>query len=1178
MLDRIPWTAVIVIAVVLVLLVIAIWLVLRWRRRRDAAPEPASQPSPAGQIARAWTRFYRDLPARARHFPAVLVMGDAGSGKSHLIGARVDWRRQANQFYPSSVDSPHLQLYLGSGVVVHELSAPLLRDTEPATRRALARLWRHLGPSATVVVVVDARTLSETPPPDLSALGQLVRGKIGALPARCRDGVEVRVCLSHMDQIPGYEELVAVLGAQHGPLDVGPLGNHLVDASALLAAAQALMAKYDADLAYGLTSRTGDAFARLVDFYRTSPVLLTHLAPLLCSFTGDDPDQPRYQVSDLYLGSVAPDRHVGDPFVVDRDLVASSIAQQRRFHRRVGLAVAAAGVLSVGALMWWHQGRVAAAEAALADYTTLTKSEPGVQESQLRRVVAGIEQMRAGEWLWLEHAFVERKQDLEERVARQLREQYLLPLLEKKQVNRSEMLYAVALLHASEANGLRALIRGEIPLWASRLEIPPVVVSAYLHVTREQYQPTERFDPEYSGSDWQRYVFDRIKPLYEQPQRFSQAQLDDLRRDRPDLHDEREYEVRKRVVELLSAQLALATHPPIAKLLASPLGASGWMEANMAALRGIAAAVEPDKLKLAPTSPATLGELGADLERMLSVPGSGKEVHRVSRRGKDGSTEQLALDVATWNRKLAAASAALTIAGVRAQEPEQAIGFFPADAAPGEVGTGAAEQGPTDALPGMYTAAAFARQVAPALDFITVRAGKLGLGAAEQAKLAALYREQIERYAASYASALRDYYDSFRFDPGGEEALPFALTALVQPSSSFLRFLSTVSVNATPVLGDGDYYAVMAEALAELRPLAELLTPAKGTIPGLAPYQKLIADLAAALDPPAGAGGAAPPGAGDAAGAAAPAALASSLSPSGTLTLNKLTGADKDRLGQVSGWLTGASVDRSLQAPFLAPVEAVYELGTADINRAVGAAWRNELSPSIAPLLARFPFRAGARDEVATADLEAVLRAQGKQPGSYWTSFQRWLGPVTVQRGNQYQWLGGVSGPPGALATVDDLARLSCALWDADGNPIALPIKITPQPLDASPAGGRVPTLAYLRSGASAVYAFNQRPGSSTLALQWWAQGVSSISVEMRKPGTTDAATYSIDESESLFSFFRLLCRAQSPSTQRVQADGNACEPGAGRREWAIPLDGSSTRSVTLTLDTDPWAPFRISP
>jgi hypothetical protein len=599
------------------------------------------------------------------------------------------------------------------------------------------------------------------------------------------------------------------------------------------------------------------------------------------------------------------------------------------------------------------------------------------------------------------------------------------------------------------------------------------------------------------------------------------------------------------------------------------------VQSNLTALRGITAATAANQL--APVTPATLGELGTELERILSVPTTGSEVYRLSRE-TTGGPESFTFDVAAWRRKLAEASAALTIIGVRDRSlanlahPGQELGFFPAGQVPRKVGVGTGAQGPTVALPDEYTAATFARQVAPGLDFITNRAGGLGLSSDEQAVLAVLYLNQIDDYAAQYANALYNYYHSFEFRRPSEDALPFALTAMVQPSSWFLRFLSTVATNATPALGEGAYYAVMADGLSRFRTLSELLAPAKGTIPGLAPYQQIIDELAVALAPVAPA-----PAAADDGATAIPATLASSLSRTGVIALNKLTGADKDRRVQISGWLTGANVDADMHAPFLAAVDAVYALGNTAIDRAVRQAWSSELYPLISPLLARSPFRPGARSDVTIAELEAVLRAQGKQPGTFWTGFARWLAPVTALRGGRYQWLAGVSGPPRALDTINDLARLSRALWDADGNPSALPIEIVPQPLDAAPSDGRVPILAYLRSGASAVYAFNQRPGPSTLALQWWDQGMTSIIIKLSKPGSADTETYSIDESESPFSLFRLLCRARRPGSRSGQATPAPCEPGPGPRIWDIPITATATRTVTLTLETDPWALFHIA-
>lgn len=1167
--ERIPWIPILIVFLVLVVLAVAIWLFLRWRRRRAEAP-PTADPGPERQLADAWRPFYRRLPDRARHFPTVIVMGAAAAGKTELINARIDWRGQVNQFFPSSVDNPHLQLYLGSGVIVHELSAPLLRDTRRATRRALVRLWRNLGPSATVVVVVDARTLATTPPDHLRELAELVRGKLGALPARCRRGVSVRVCLSHLDQIEGYDELVAVIGAQHGPLDVQALGDRLTDARAVSAAARELIAKLDGSLAYGLVHRSSDGFARLVSFYTAFPIVLSQLAPLLHTLTGESADHPHYPAAGLYLHAIAPDNHVGDPFVVDRDLVVYSIAQQRRFHRRASLALAAAGLSLGGALMWRQYREVTAAQAAVAHFDDQVTLGRGPGELEAREVASVLANMYEGERWWIGRTFVARKRQLEDTFADHMRKQYILPKLENLttgvSANRATTLYTVALLYASEDNGLESLIRDNLAFWVSKLQMSLPVVSTYLDLHQDQYAGSVKFSPTYTAADWQGYVFDHVKPLYNQATPLTQAQLDVLAHDTTVLFDAREYEIRRRLVELISARLELVTQPSIKALLDGPLGTSEWVENNFDALSGMTSALA--RSQLAPGSPHTLAELGGDLEHMLVVPNTGREIYRVSRT-QNGQTESFSFDVAAWNYKLAQSSAALTIANAHATlaRPDMSLGFFIPGVLASATDTDGSTQGASLSLPSIYTAAAFAQHVAPALDFITTRAPSLGLGSDDQAALTDLFHTQIEDYAARYAGALRAYYGSFRFDPGSEEALPYTLTAMVQPSSWFLRFLTTMAVNAAPALGDGPYYQVMADSLQDFRALAELLAPAKGTIPGIAWYQQLITQVAASLEPVAP--GASPPAGGD---AGAP-GLASTLAPSGLLMLNKLTGADKDKLAQINGWLAGANVPADQALPFLAPVRTIYGFGLRDLNRAVSQAWSNEMSPVIAPILVRFPFRPGASDDVAVADLEAVVRAQGKQPGMFWTSFARWLAPVTVAHNGRYQWLGDVTGPAGTLDTINALARLSRALWDNDGNPTSLPIDITPQPLEATPVSGRMPTMASLVSGTAAVYAFNQRPRSSILALPWWEQGSSSILVRLSKPGSSDTVTYSVDESGSPFSFYRLLCRAHSPN----RSVARSCSASRGPLVWDVPLGSSSPHSITFTLNTDPWALFHIN-
>jgi ABC-type uncharacterized transport system YnjBCD ATPase subunit len=80
-----------------------------------------------------WRRFLAELPTPVRRsilqFQPFVLMGPAGSGKSALVDAYTDWRRQAKQYLGSSLEDQHLQLYVGSRALVLELPAPVLGPT-----------------------------------------------------------------------------------------------------------------------------------------------------------------------------------------------------------------------------------------------------------------------------------------------------------------------------------------------------------------------------------------------------------------------------------------------------------------------------------------------------------------------------------------------------------------------------------------------------------------------------------------------------------------------------------------------------------------------------------------------------------------------------------------------------------------------------------------------------------------------------------------------------------------------------------------------------------------------------------------------------------------------------------------------------------------------------------------
>src|SRR5690606_4041448 len=205
--------------------------------------------------------------------------------------------------------------------------------------------------------------------------------------------------------------------------------------------------------------------------------------------------------------------------------------------------------------------------------------------------------------------------------------------------------------------------------------------------------------------------------------------------------------------------------------------------------------------------------------------------------------------------------------------------------------------------------ASFERVVAPVLRFASERL-RPQLETRDEVMLAAFERTLIhddaraleeriacaaEEYAREYRDELFEYYRSFELGSISDLALPFALKGFVEPRSWFTSFLRTVAEQATPTLTAGNpYFEPMREALDAFAPLVELSTEDKGAIPGLEPYQALLAQVLPALDE---GGGAALPGAPE---------RRARLSATGALTLDALRGGATPHDTQVRLWLISA--------------------------------------------------------------------------------------------------------------------------------------------------------------------------------------------------------------------------------------------------------------------------------
>ncbi len=1179
-LPGVSWGVLIIAAAVVVVLVVAVVLVVRWQRKRNATGSRSAGPSVRRRLRSIWEPFYVGIPRRARHYPTFIVVGEAGAGKTHLVSSRVDWRGQVNQFNPSAYHNPLMQLYLGDDAIVHELSSPLLRDVSRAAKRALTQLWRNVGPSATVVVVVDARTLATTPDADLKAFAQLVRGKIGLLPSRLDDVVDVRVCLTHLDEVEGYDEFAAVMGTHERGLELDQLGIDYVDAEALLAT-------LDGHLAYGLTTRTGDEFVRLVRFHDSLRGLASRLPALLTGLRGETTDTELYAPSQLYLASILPHSYVGDPFQADPGLVVSSIEGYNRRTALGAMALAAVGVLAIGTVALWHMQRVDAAEVAVEEHEVSQDGKRGSSSAERRAAEAAADAIHAMDesgLLWLKWSHVGRKKKIAEDFEYTIRDGYLRPLLEDEAAreggaDRVVLLYAMSLIHGTRGGSLGRHIQDNARWWANSLGLTERIIVYYIQsstVTYDNELPAEIDDR--TGRQWLEYSELLCATLGEGA---GTVTVEDLERieDVPSLRSQAEYEA------LEGARLLLLEDDSLAVTLAPILGEfdAALASDNHHRLVEVSEAIE----ELTEPGPEPqpgwgLGMLMEQLERIDRWRTRHQEPSQVVDRTCQA-------DHGTAAAVMARTRARALIESVLESVPEERIrsglSFFDEDERLLDVASIRGYGGGTTAtISGFYTKEAFEDHVAPVL---VEAAMKLPLHELEDDD-----RERVQRYVknavAAYASAYRDelmtFYLSFEFDPGSKVALPFALEGLVQPSSWFTDFLRTITDNASLTLVDDEYHAPLASALEAFTPLVNLLAETDGAMPGLEPYSAIVAGLLPLMNTSS-----TPSPEGD--------GLEARLTGLGRLSLQTLQGLEADRRAQVTEWLEGARVDYSWHRPFDAPLELVYLYGDRDVEDQIEAAWVYDVRPVVRSLLATYPFDPAAEVDARVADLETMLRRQGSKPGALWTRFDLLIGPATEPQADRITLLGNIPAPMGMLEMLHDVEELSQTLWDADGKRAPFMLRVTPQALPIEADEGRIASSAYLAAGGSAVYAFNQRPESQTLELRWWDQGDAIVSLNMTTADAEEAKEYTVEAEASTFSLYRLLdlghaCKGRGCSrkkgdgrtlTQIAIDKGTRCGRYARRSNeglsvaWTVPIDDvSKKRDVQFTLDSDVWAPFAV--
>ena len=495
---------------------------------------------------------------------------------------------------------------------------------------------------------------------------------------------------------------------------------------------------------------------------------------------------------------------------------------------------------------------------------------------------------------------------------------------------------------------------------------------------------------------------------------------------------------------------------------------------------------------------------------------------------------------------------------------------------------------PDSNLSDVYNRVVLEKEVLPLIQELKrALAGSKSLTPEEKIRLSRLVQDEVGIFSRAYCGTLRRFYLSYHFGSHSGNALHTELLNLMNPGSRFLSHLRTFADNAQVAGLDEPYLRSLAQCLAELQPVVQLINPEGGSAPaakaddkgakpddksakveekpalvrrapgigvpkGLGPYKEAVVKLVSDLDGvPSGSSDKSSP-------------LAERLTPLGRAALAASEGRPETALRMAEKFLDESGVSGDLRGPFLSPFQVAHRQGLNDIERVMAQHWRDELLPMVSPLFTRFPFNRAAEREVAPAELDALNESKG----TFWQDLKTFYAQVLVDQSGTYQQKPTTSGsydlPPDMLPTVNRLTKLSRALFRPDGSrqPLKLSIRGLPGRTlqeERTTQG----TTGFLQVGKSAAYGFNQNPSAVPISIDWWDQGVAVVGLESTTTRTGRRQTQSIEVADSSWSLFRLLQKST------LESDGIST--------WRIVGDGpAESQSLRFVIQPDPWSLFQV--
>jgi len=1139
--------------VVLAILAAAFFIALIVLRRRGRAEEPEAR-AEAGlgrrDLLNSYRAFHDALPRSGkqhlRRGQHVVVLGEAGSGKTRLIDRFTDWKDKTAQHFPSRVDDPRVQFYLATRQIVTEIGPTLLEDSSPRARRAMRTLWSSLYKRHTPIALIalSAESIELLPAARLRTFAARLRSRLELL-ERCSAGpVRVQIALVGGQHFPGLATLSRDLAA-HGV----PLRFDLATGAPLSEQLDAMQAH----LPYALGDTGG--FREVMRFFREGPRRwMPQVEAFLEHLRRPDPMLPAPTLEHLYLLTDDADEAALNPLELSAGARRDAWDLYSLRHH-FGAAAAALILAALPTLQYFSERAdlredidelQARREALLDARVSIEEVMEGVPECA-RRAFGSRFATRLEGVLDPHIAGRELCYSLQGQLRHSLqRLLFEVPLREAaNQGDFHRALLALGLMATRPEDALFDLMSADPEPWDHGLELPEGTTLAWLDIQGPQ-APWPEFhfhDARATADETWHLLLGQIRDA------LDQETADLVALERLQALSERlmlvleGQEIRVATIDLLKRQGSADVLMASGMNLDDPGGLweNQWSQQYAEELKGILRTVHETGICRPTRTARTMGVLLEQVEGCALYTSQPLLTY---------TAPPFEFKPIQWEALVVRSAVSQLVESFQRHHP----GAPPLVA--GAYASVSSKEGGADEVPGAFTRAAVVSEVLPTYADLAARLDSARLHADLRRRLEELADAALGSYASDYAEAWHRFYESWRPRSVGRVRSQVSFAEFASPGGPKIRFLRQVAENTRLVDLDAPELLLLQQELRSFDARNAVLgdpgapDPTQGPIADYLSILEEVNDQLRAERVEANFGG----GAGEEVG------LAASLSLGGKMVLAEMTDPEASYITLARAVLESIGVEPAYQGPLLTPFTDLYAIGVEDLEVELSRKW-GQLNSRLRHHLKAYPFSPAAERELS---LEAFIE-EFAPDGRFWADFERDIAPVCQEFAGRWSLRRGLRGPRAMIDQINRVAALTDGLWDEQGAPREVSFMVRTVPFEDIDIEGWYTTDAYLQVGAEAVHAYNQRAEWEAVSLRWWDQKDAQIILQIQGPSRKKSYAPLIWQAErGEWGFLRLLDQAARRSDHWTWS-------------WEGALPGESAPravSVSFRLDKDPRATF----